>query len=229
MAVIHSARLVQEPVVLARNGHPRPLPAAPVPQILAPQPPPQPSYEEYKQRFAGELETERREARERGWQEGREAGAANAAAEHASQIEALASLARAARKRLEDAFDDLSDIGAEIAFEAVCKILGQALTDRDSVVSVVRELARRARDRSRLVLRVSPADFELLSASRERILEGLEAGQVEIAADERVELGGCLLETPSGNLDARLEVQLSNLRHALLAARGGQAAGDAAK
>jgi flagellar assembly protein FliH len=45
---------------------------------------------------------------------------------------------------------------------------------------------------------------------------------VEIAADDRVELGGCLLETPSGTLDSRLEVQLANLRRTLLEARSRQ-------
>src|SRR6266542_2940076 len=88
--------------------------------------------------------------------------------------------------------------------------------------AAAREAVRRARDRSRLIVRVSPADFDVIRQNRDEILEGLEAGHVEIAADDRVELGGCLLETPSGNLDSRLEVQLANLRRTLLEARSRQ-------
>jgi flagellar assembly protein FliH len=123
------------------------------------------------------------------------------------------------RSRLDAGIEDLTDLGAEIAFEVVCKVLGQAFTEREAVVFAVREAVRRARDRSRLTVRVSPADFEVIRDHRDKILEGLEAGKVEIIADERVELGGCLLETPSGNLDGRLEAQLANLHRTLLAAK----------
>jgi flagellar assembly protein FliH len=238
-AVIRSVKLLKEPVTLPRNGVGRPgvveaFSAARAPRGLehrarAPLPAPaaQPpiveiSYEEYKQRFAAELDAERHEAREKGLREGREAGLAKALSEHASQLQALATVVRSARTRLEEGIGDLADVGAEIAFEAACKVLGQALADRDGIIAAVREAVRRARDRSRLIVRVSPADFDLIRDNRVKILEGLDAGRVEIAADDRVELGGCLLETPSGTLDSRLEVQVANLRRTLLEARSRQ-------
>jgi len=229
--VMHSVRL-REPVLLLRNAPGREAPA----QILAAEPRAEPpqfaaraapaapeiSYEEYKQRFAVELEAHRQEAAERGWQEGREAGLAKAMSEHAAQLKALGALLHSARSRLDEGIGELSELGAEIAFEAVCKVLGQALTTREAVLAAVRETVRRARDRSQLTLRVSPADFAAIREHLGTVLDGLEAGQVEVAADDRVELGGCLLETPAGQLDGRLEVQLANLRQALLAARAGR-------
>jgi len=236
-AVIRSVKLLKEPVMLPRNGAGRSGAAgafsaalaprgvehlAPLPAPAAQPPVVEISYEEYKQRFAAELDAERGEAHETGLREGREAGFAKAQSEQASQLQALANVARSARTRLEQDIEDLADVGAEIVFEGVCKVLGQALGDREGVIAAVRESVRRARDRSRLIVRVSPADFDVIRQHRNKILEGLEAGQVEIAADDRVELGGCLLETPSGNLDGRLEVQLANLRRTLLEAKSRQ-------
>jgi len=236
-AVIRSVKLLKEPVTLPRNGvgrsggvgafsaaratrgvehlAPLPAPAAQPPVVEI-------SYGEYKQRFAAELDAERGEAHETGLREGREAGLAKAQSEHASQLQALATVVRSARTRIEEGIEDLTDVGVEIVFEAVCKVLGQALVDREGVLAAVREPVRRARDRSRLIVRVSPLDFDVIRQNRDKILEGIEAGQVEIAADDRVELGGCLLETPSGNLDSRLEVQLANLRRTLLEAKSRQ-------
>jgi len=221
--VIRAARL-REPVVLLRNLQERPAPAhaadAQVKAAPSAEPPtPKISYEEYKQRHREELEALGAEAHERARLEGREAGRAKAASEHAAQIKALAGLVRGARERLDAGIGDLSEMAAEVVYEAVCKLLGQALASREGVTAAVREVVRRARERSRLILRVSPSDYALVREHLATVLEGLEAGQVEVAADERVALGGCLLETPSGSLDGRLEVQLDNLRRALLTAQ----------
>lgn len=225
--LIHAPHL-REPVLLLRKapqGRLEPIamthvepPAAAEPQA------PDISYQEYQQRFQVELEALRAEARERGWQEGREAGLAKARAEQASQLQALAALLRSARAALDEGIGELSELGAEVVYEAVCKLLGQALTQREGVVAAVREVVRRARERSRLTLRVSPSDFPVIREHLATVLDGLEAGQAEVVADERIALGGCLLDTPSGNLDGRLEVQLANLRRALLAAHSEHAA-----
>jgi flagellar biosynthesis/type III secretory pathway protein FliH len=222
-----------EPVLLLRNAPGRPVPGElPCERELEAEPPmavpaaPEISYEEYERRFAVELEAQRQEAAERGWLEGREAGLAKAASEQAAQLKALGALLRSARGRLDEGIGELSELGAQIAFEAVCKVLGQAMATREGALAAVRETVRRARERSRLTLRVSPGDFAMLHQHLDAVLEGLEAGQVEVAADERVELGGCLLETPSGQLDGRLEVQLAGLRRALLESRAAREPGD---
>jgi len=46
--------------------------------------------------------------------------------------------------------------------------------------------------------------------------------KIEIFPDERVSIGGCLLEAGGGTLDARLEVQLRQLLDTLTRARGAQ-------
>jgi flagellar biosynthesis/type III secretory pathway protein FliH len=40
-----------------------------------------------------------------------------------------------------------------------------------------------------------------------------------LLSDDRVLLGGCLIETSGGTLDGRLETQMQQLRDTLLAAR----------
>jgi flagellar assembly protein FliH len=115
--------------------------------------------------------------------------------------------------------DGLAEIGAEIAFEAVTRIIGRSYLDHEGITAVVREVIGHAKDRSRLVIRVSPADYHELIETRESLTENGNSRSIEILADDRVELGGCLLETPAGNLDGRLEVQLQQLRDTLLNAR----------
>lgn len=166
-----------------------------------------------------ELAQLRQAAVEQGHAEGAEAARRQVQAEHAAELESLRSLIQSARTAMEQQLDGLADIGAEIVFEAVAKIIGASYADRQGVIAVVREVIRHAKDRSRLVIRVNPGDHPILAACADDIGAGMNSGQIEIVADDRVVLGGCLLETPAGSLDGRLEIQMQLLRDALLGAK----------
>ena len=180
---------------------------------------PQPSYEEYRERLQDELRQQRQDAVTQGYAEGRQSGLEAAADEYRERLESVSALITGMHAALKNEIDGLTDIGADIVFEAVVRILGRHYLERAGIVAVVREVIRHAKDRSRLVIRVSPADHALLDAERESLIDGWNSQQVDIIADDRVELGGCLLESPAGNLDGRLEVQLQQLRETLLNAR----------
>ena len=123
------------------------------------------------------------------------------------------------RRALDEGIEGTADIGAEIVYEAVTKILGKSMVEPDGVIAVVREVIRQAKDRNRIVVRVAQADVDLLNGKRNEIVEGLNVNHVEIVPDDHVEAGGCLIETPTGNLDGRLEIQMQRLRDALMSVR----------
>jgi flagellar assembly protein FliH len=110
----------------------------------------------------------------------------------------------------------VEEVIVEIAFEAVCKILGEAWCRPDGVLAAVREVIRNAREREQLLVHLAPGDHELVSRHRSSLLQNGDSGHIELVADERVVLGGCLVETSGGTLDGRLETQLQRLRDTLL-------------
>lgn len=177
------------------------------------------SYEDYQERFNQELAQLRAEAVEQGYNEGLQKGREAALQETAQSRKQLLELIVGMRAEYEHDLDGIAEIGAEIVFEAVTRIIGNSYLDRTGITAVVKEVISHAKDRSRLVIRVSPTDYQELKTAHELFAENGSAQKVEILADDRVELGGCLLETPAGNLDGRLEVQLQQLRDTLLNAR----------
>ena len=69
-------------------------------------------------------------------------------------------------------------------------------------------------------MHVNPNDLQAVEDSRrelERLVQG--GGRVEIKADDRVDLGGVLLISPVGEVDARIETKLSVLETAFTAQR----------
>jgi len=176
------------------------------------------SYEEYKRLHQVELDTLRERTIEDAMDEANRVAREGMDYAFRSELDNLKSVVQSAQRAAEQDVDSLADAAVEVVYEAVLKILGKELVNAEGVVGIVREAIRHAKDRSNLIVRVAPADLAVIRS------HGLEPDRrgtpnFQIAADDRVELGGCLLETPAGNLDGRLETQLQLLRETLLHAR----------
>jgi len=164
------------------------------------------------------IAVERQRVLDEAHQQGYAAGVGQAQAEYAAQLEAMQQLFGSMRSALSDAIAGAEDVIVEIAFEAVCRVLGDVVGRREGVLAVVREVIRGVRERENLVVRVAPQDHALIVTERQQLLKNGDAGRIELVADERVELGGCLIETAGGTLDGRLETQLQRLRDTLVSA-----------
>lgn len=195
-------------------GEPAPVPPAPVIDETA-----QVAREALEQAAREQREKERHAALERAQAEGYAAGVAQAEARHAAQAAELGALLTSAHAAIEAVTADAEDVIVEIAYESVCKILGDALCRREGVVAVVRTILQGLRERERLLIRVAPSDLALLESGRKEIFPKGDNALIELVGDERVNLGGCLVETAGGTLDGRLETQMQRLRETLLSAR----------
>jgi flagellar assembly protein FliH len=85
----------------------------------------------------------------------------------------------------------------------------ELLLEEGTIVGMVRGALARVVGGSEVTLRVSPSDYEVLNARKAELSVGLEEIKgIRFEADQSVAPGGCLVETPSGLVDARLETQL---------------------
>jgi flagellar assembly protein FliH len=171
--------------------------------------------------FKQEAETARELGRQRGMQEGRAAGAEEARREAEAELARIRSIGGKLQGALGAGIEGLEEVAVEIAFEAVCKMLGSAAVSRDGIRALVQEAAGRVASTERIKVRLHPGDLAALQTAG--ALDTVLAPQqgAHWAADKSIELGGCVIETDGGTLDARLETQVERLRAALLAARGG--------
>jgi len=224
--VIRSAQVEHEPVLIrCRREEPLPLEIpSPAPLVPAAASFIEPAAPVEDPREA--LDELRRQAAQEGYREGLERGEreaqASLAEEQASlarETERLRGLAASVDEALERAIGGAEDAMVEIAFAAVCKVLGEAAASEEGVRAMVQQAMREVRAKENMVLRVAPADYERLAK-----LSNGEGARLELVADERVTLGGCLIETAGGTLDARLEVQLRQLVDTLT--RAGEAAAE---
>lgn len=149
----------------------------------------------------------REEGRQQGYADGRDAAAA----------ETLAVL-MAARAEAAAALEAARPTALALAARMAAKIVGRAVDLAPAVLAdIASEALRASRARAgRVILRVNPADHATLIAAKAELHAALIAGaELQVIPDEAVSRYGCIVDTPSGRLDARLETQLAVLEKAL--------------
>ncbi|PQQ30044.1 HrpE/YscL family type III secretion apparatus protein [Photorhabdus hindustanensis] len=104
---------------------------------------------------------------------------------------------------------------SNVVLQAVRKILKNY--DQVSLtLQVVREALSLVSNQKQVILRVNPEQAATVREQISRVHKDFpEIGYLEITADERLDQGGCILETEVGIIDASLDSQLEALMSAI--------------
>ena len=172
--------------------------------------------------LAEEIKEEAREAgREEGFKEGHKDGMKKAAedcedilAAANEKANSLMSAALEARKvYLQMAEDDITSI----AMSAVEQILPQHFIDAPQIIlPLVRKALMKVRDQAEVTVHVAPDAYEFVLMAQAEFQHMLEGQAVLlIQSDASLQPGDCVLETPNGNVDARLATQIELVKKAI--------------
>jgi flagellar assembly protein FliH len=165
-----------------------------------------------------DMEEQASRARQEGYDEGYQKGMQDGQAE-ARRV--VADLERAIRETvgqrealLEEARRNVLDLAVKIArkvtFDAV-------EADPDLTAKMISAVIDSLIDRSRLIIKVNPDFLPVMEQHMNRFLESSTSiKDLKFEADPRVRHGGCFIETPSGDIDARLESQFEVVEEAIL-------------
>jgi flagellar assembly protein FliH len=169
--------------------------------------------------LAADLAQLRATAKREGAAEGHREGIERAQQETAARLAVFASLAESAETAFVRESQLLADQCCEIVAEALTRVAGTALASREAVLGVVTAVLAQLKDEREVVVRAGEDDLALLQAELPALCAAASGREVTLLADRRVSLGGCIVETRLGNLDARLESQLAGLFETIRAAR----------
>lgn len=163
------------------------------------------------------LEQGKQQGYQEGLEQGRQAGLAemqekiSAAAEKAGRM--LRTTENETKMMILDAEREIVDV----IVASVSKVLAREKEENPMLVlPVVREALDRVRDQERVTIRINPEDYDLVIQAK-RDLQGM-LGREEalgILADQTISVGGCVIDTPYGTVDSRLDVRLEMVIKAL--------------
>ncbi len=175
------------------------------------------------QRLLASAKDKSKEIEENAHKQGYQAGLETAREEIHNRLETLRRLVLNAleeKKRIIEAAEtELIGLSTKIAE----KIINQEVTTNPKVVAgIAKRAIELVVDREQVIIRVNPIDREMIRSYKEELLNSADGiSNIQVVADQRVERGGCVIETNSGNVDAQLTSQLTQIKGSLQGAIGG--------
>lgn len=129
------------------------------------------------------------------------------------------------RKQLTSTIEQIAGLNAEITAGAETqlvelsiaiakKIVSREVTiDREIALTLVKVSLKRLNSRSAARVHLHPEDFAFVQSQREKLDFH---GSLEFIEDGSISVGGCLIRTDTGDIDARIESQFDEIAHGLL-------------
>jgi flagellar assembly protein FliH len=175
-------------------------------------------------RDANQEETEKSDGRfdvdayQKGFKDGLEKGAdegQKAGLECASRkMEPLLSSLRDALMQLKDlrsaTYLQTEKEIVELSLAIARKVIWREIkTDRKVVLDVVREALSRLENPGKINIKMNPADLQFIKETGYNLSDLIgNIENVSLEAEENIQSGGCIIETNSGEIDARIENQI---------------------
>lgn len=118
---------------------------------------------------------------------------------------------------LKESEEDLLKLSVMIARKIVQREIAQ---DPAILAAIIAAAVGGCAERDRVVVRLNPNDHAVVAANRQAFLAVLgDDAPITLTPDDGVGPGGCLVETATGTVDARIESQLDEIYRTLLEER----------
>ncbi|MGJ3703996.1 FliH/SctL family protein [Variovorax sp. AFSI2.2] len=137
-----------------------------------------------------------------------------------ARVQTLDNLIAAAPPQIESRLAAAQEDMLALCFEVVCRILGERAAMPEAVQAHLEYAVNGLRSRRLVAVHLHPDDLAALQKAQSDVPSARWGGEdVQWIASPDIALGGCVLQSPEGGLDARFETQLNALRDLLLQSR----------
>ena len=153
-------------------------------------------------------------SREEGYKEGYESGYLEGKNEAQSIIDEASEIKAFIDKRRESLYKEAEEQIVNLVLSISKKVLGQELSqNRETLLSLVNQALQKCTFKNKLVLKISPFDFDFIKENKYRICKMVEGiSDIDIVSDLSLPKGSCIVETPSGEVNSSIEVQFNEIK-----------------
>ncbi|MEN6319146.1 MAG: FliH/SctL family protein [Syntrophaceae bacterium] len=167
--------------------------------------------------IALKIEKAEKEAYTKGYADGIREGAEREKRKLFQAIDALANSMRELDRIKRDTLEGNDEKILNLVFSVSEKIINQEITiNRDVVYGVLKNAIKQILDKEGIKVRLNPEDYRTVMEMKPGIINGFEdIKDMTIVDDGSISRGGVIIETSSGEVDARIDQQLYEVRKAV--------------
>ncbi|WHY88406.1 FliH/SctL family protein [Neobacillus novalis] len=164
------------------------------------------------------LEEEKKRGYQEGYQNGFDEGKEHANLQYRELIEHASAILEQAFQEKQAVIQEAEPFVIALSVEIAKKVLQQELQlNQEALLPMIKQSLSSVYETTSLTISVAPSDFSLVQKQREQLLSVVNGKiEIKIVPDYSVQQGGCMIHTSSGSVDARIDVQLSEIKKALL-------------
>jgi len=153
-------------------------------------------------------------SRENGYKEGYESGYLEGKNEAQSIIDEASEIKAFLDRRKENIYKEAEEQIVDLVLSISKKIIGQELSqNRETLLSLVNQALQKCAFKNKLVLKISPLDYDFIKENKYRICKMVEGiSDIDIVSDLSLPQGSCIIETPSGEINSSIEVQYNEIK-----------------
>ncbi len=160
-----------------------------------------------------EAHTIKSDARENGYREGYESGYFEGRREAQSVIDEASELREFLDTRKEEFYKESEEQVLQLVVELAKKVIGDELIQsKEVILSLVNQALQKCAFKKKLILKISPQDSGYILENKNRIcmmVEGI--SDIDIVSDLSLTQGSCIIETPSGEINSSIDVQIKEI------------------
>ena len=158
-----------------------------------------------------------REAYEKGFAQGEKDGVELGQRKALKLLENIENLLRSMDSLRQEILPHYEREIVELVFVIAQKVIHRNIRSDDAAIEgTVLSALKLAAEKSKATLRVNPEDFDYVEELRPEFFAAVkELKALTVTSDPSITRGGCLLESPYGDVDARVETQLDKIHQCL--------------
>lgn len=153
------------------------------------------------------------EAYEKGFEQGEKDGFELGEKKAAKTVERIESILSELTTLREDILKHYEKDILDLVYAIAGKVVHFQIAVNENIVKdAILEALNLAGQKNKVVIRVNPEDYDFVENARpELFTKYQELKSIIITSDHSVSRGGCFIQTPSGDVDARVEAQLEKI------------------
>ncbi|SFO64550.1 Flagellar assembly protein FliH [Halolactibacillus alkaliphilus] len=172
--------------------------------------------EQAKTTWISERELLEEAAQQKGFQEGYIAGENQAQVDFKERINLANDIIHQAEKERELIIEQANQEIVELSMAVAKKVVFDAVLTKDAMLPIVKEAIKTYHNQTIIRIRTSVTDFELIHSQTDELARVLNEGvMLSVLPDDSLSTGGCVIETPSGQLDISVDRQLEKIHQTL--------------
>ena len=107
--------------------------------------------------------------------------------------------------------NDFHSLVIKVSTRIAEKILQKELNENSMIEKLLDQNLRKIIGANDIIIKLNPNDYKLIQKSSKEYLASSGGSKIKYESNENITIGGCLIESEIGNLDARVESQLNEI------------------